>query len=162
MKSLTAPRPFCLTSTVLKISRIWNFNRTLTAHNHLRRYSRWSKFLSLWLVHILHRATPMSMKTWTTLRQALHQQTTPNNAGAPSSTWYSSGALVLIFRSFWSFDDKGGEIWVSLQAGLSYMGIFFLSYNSRSFEDFAGSSCKLKLYGGLILLLSFFCMLIPH
>ena len=31
---------------------------------------------------------------------------------------------------------------------------FFLSYNSRSFDDFAGSSCNLKLYGGLILLLS--------
>ena len=27
------------------------------------------------------------------------------------------------------------------------------SYNSRSSDDFAGSSCKLKLYGGLILLL---------
>ena len=33
------------------------------------------------------------------------------------------------------------------------MGVFLLSYNSRSFEDFAGSSCKLKPYGGLILLL---------
>ncbi len=30
---------------------------------------------------------------------------------------------------------------------------FLLSYNSRSSDDFAGSSCKLKLYGGLILLL---------
>ena len=48
--------------------------------------------------------------TWTT---------DPNNAGAPPSTsWYSSGALVLIFRPFWSFHGKGGEIWVSLQAGL--------------------------------------------
>ena len=33
------------------------------------------------------------------------------------------------------------------------MGVFFLSYNSCSFEDFAGSSCRLKLYGDLILLL---------
>ena len=32
-------------------------------------------------------------------------------------------------------------------------GRFFLSYNSRSSDDFVGSSCKLKLYGGLILLL---------
>ena len=31
---------------------------------------------------------------------------------------------------------------------------FLLSYNSRSFDDFAGSSCNLKLYGGLTLLLS--------
>ena len=31
-------------------------------------------------------------------------------------------------------------------------GIFF-SYNSRSSDDFAGSSCKLKHDGGLILLL---------
>ena len=30
---------------------------------------------------------------------------------------------------------------------------FLLSYNSRSFEDFAGSSCKLKPDGGQILLL---------
>ena len=28
------------------------------------------------------------------------------------------------FQTFWSFDDKGGEIWVSLQAGLSFMGVF--------------------------------------
>ena len=33
------------------------------------------------------------------------------------------------------------------------MGVFFPSYNSRSSDDFAGSSCKLKLYGDLILLL---------
>ena len=33
------------------------------------------------------------------------------------------------------------------------MGVFLLSYNSHSSDDFAGSSCKLKLYGGLILLL---------
>ena len=32
-------------------------------------------------------------------------------------------------------------------------GRFFLSYNSRSSDDFVRSSCKLKLYGGLILLL---------
>ena len=48
----------------------------------------------------------------------------PDNAGAPPSTWNSSGALVLIFWSFWSFDDKGGEIWVSLQAGLSIWAFF--------------------------------------
>ena len=59
------------------------------------------------------------------------------------------------FQPFWSFDDKGGEIWVSLQGGLPYVGIFFLSYNSRSSDDFDVLSCKLKLYGGLILLLCF-------
>ena len=36
------------------------------------------------------------------------------------------------------------------------MGVFLLSYNSRSFEVFVGSSCKLKSDGGLILLLSFY------
>ena len=34
------------------------------------------------------------------------------------------------------------------------MGVVLLSYNSRSSDDFAGSSCNLKLYGGLMLLLS--------
>ena len=48
----------------------------------------------------------------------------PNNASTPPSTWYSWGALVLIFWSFWSFDDKGGEIWVSLQAGLPIWAFF--------------------------------------
>ena len=78
----------------------------------------------------------------------------------PQQRWRSFMNLIFFrgvsphFWTFWSFDDKGGEIWVSLQAGLLY-GRFFLSCNSRSFEDFAGSSCKLKLYGGLILLLWF-------
>ena len=31
----------------------------------------------------------------------------PNNAGAPSSTWYSSGALVLIFNPFGHSMTKG-------------------------------------------------------
>ena len=76
----------------------------------------------------------------------------------PQQRWRSFINLIFFrgvsphFRSFWSFDDKGGEIWVSLQAGL-YMGVFLLSYNSRSSDDFAGSSCNLKLYGGLILLM---------
>ena len=33
------------------------------------------------------------------------------------------------------------------------MGVFLLSYNSRSSDDFVGSSCKLKPDGGLILLM---------
>ena len=33
------------------------------------------------------------------------------------------------------------------------MGVFLLNYNSRSSDDFAGSSCKLKPDGGLIFLL---------
>src|SRR3954467_14548637 len=36
-----------------------------------------------------------------------------------------------------------------------YMGVFLLSYNSRSFKTFIGSSCKLKPDGGLILLLRY-------
>ena len=86
----------------------------------------------------------------------------PYNDKRPQQCWRSSINLIFFrgtsphFWSFWSFDDKGGEIWVSLQAGLLYGHLFFfLSYNSRSFEDFDGSSCKLKLYGGLIFLLSF-------
>ena len=35
------------------------------------------------------------------------------------------------------------------------MGVFLLSYNSRSSEVFVGSSCKLKSDGGRILLLCF-------
>ena len=35
------------------------------------------------------------------------------------------------------------------------MGVFLLSYNSRSSEDFIGLSCNLKPDGGLILLLCF-------
>ena len=65
------------------------------------------------------------------------------------------------FQPFWSFDDKGGEISVSLQAGL-YMGVFLLSYNSRSSDDFAGSSCNLKLYGDLILLMCSLLHAFPH
>ena len=33
------------------------------------------------------------------------------------------------------------------------MGVFLLSYNSRSFENFVGSSCNLNSDGGLILTL---------
>ena len=38
---------------------------------------KYKKVLPWWPAPILHRATPTSMKTWTTLRQAQHQQTTP-------------------------------------------------------------------------------------
>ena len=40
---------------------------------------------------------------------------------------------------------------------VSIYGLFLLSYNSRSFEDFAGSSCKLKSDGALILLDGAWC-----
>ena len=33
----------------------------------------------------------------------------PNNAGAPSLTCYSFKGVSSHIRSFWSFDDKGGE-----------------------------------------------------
>ena len=43
------------------------------------------------------------------------------------------------------------------------MGIFLLSYNSRSSEVFVGSSCKLKTDGDLILLLCFSaCYVLIH
>ena len=45
-------------------------------HLH-RRNTRRSRFLPWWPAPILHRATLMKMKTWTTLRQALLRQTTP-------------------------------------------------------------------------------------
>ena len=107
----------------------------------------------------------------------------PYNDKQPQQHWRSSTNLKFFrgvrpqFRSFWSFDDKGGEIWVSLQAGL-YYGRFLLSYNSRSSETFIGSSCNLKSDGALILLDGalcsdfdalcsdtfdvLFCMLIPR
>ena len=44
-------------------------------------------------------------------------------------------------------------------SGSTYMGVFLLSYNSRSSDDFAGSSCNLKLYGSLILLMSYYACL---
>ena len=94
------------------------------------------------------------MKTWTTLCR-------PYYDNRPRQRWRSSINLIFFrgvspqFRSFWSFDDKGGEIWVSLQAGLLYGRLFLLSYNSRSSDDFVGSSCKLKPNGALILLICF-------
>ena len=75
----------------------------------------------------------------------------PNNADAPSSPWYSSGALVLIFDPFGHLMTKGEKFELVFKR-VYLMGIF-LSYNSRSSDDFVGSSCKLKHYGGLILLL---------
>ena len=38
-----------------------------------------------------------------------------------------------------------------------YMGVFLLSYNSRSSETFIGSSCNLKSDGALILLDGAWC-----
>ena len=38
---------------------------------------------------------------------------------------------------------------------VNYMGIFLLSYNSRSSDVFDSPSCKLKSYGDLILLTTF-------
>mgnify|MGYP005849562929 CR=1 FL=1 len=44
-----------------------------------------------------------------------------------------------------------GEKFELVFKGSIYMGIFLLSYNSRSFEDFVESSCNLNSDGGLIL-----------
>ena len=49
---------------------------------------------------------------------------------------------------------KGEKFELVFKRVYSIWAVFFLSYNSRSSDDFAGSSCNLKLYGGLILLLS--------
>ena len=54
---------------------------------------------------------------------------------APPSRRHLKGALVAISSPFCSFNDKGGEIGVSLQAGKIY-GLFLLSYNSRSAAEF--------------------------
>ena len=77
MKSSTAPGLFCLKSIVKKIWRTWVLMKILTGLHLHRRNSRRSRFLLGWPAHILHRATLMNIKIWTTLRQALHQQTTP-------------------------------------------------------------------------------------
>ena len=53
------------------------FKQDFDWSQHLRRNSRRSKFLTWWPALILHRARRMSMKIWTTLRQALLQQPTP-------------------------------------------------------------------------------------
>ena len=51
----------------------------------------------------------------------------------PQQRWRSSINLIFFrgvsphFSILWSFDDKGGEIWVSLQAGLLYGRCFLLS-----------------------------------
>ena len=47
---------------------------------------------------------------------------------------------------------KGEKFWVSLQAGL-FIWAFFAKLQLSFFWRFIGSSCKLKSYGGLILLL---------
>ena len=59
--------------------------------------------------------------------------TDPNNAGAPSSTWYSSGALVLIFDPFGHLMTKGENFELVFKRVFLY-GHFFSSYNSRSSE----------------------------
>ena len=48
----------------------------------------------------------------------------PNNAGAPSSTWYSSGALVLIFEPFGHSMTKGEKFELVFKR-VYYMGVIF-------------------------------------
>ena len=48
----------------------------------------------------------------------------PNNAGAPSSTWYSSGALVLIFDPFGHLMTKGENFELVFKRVFLY-GVFF-------------------------------------
>ena len=47
----------------------------------------------------------------------------PNNADAPSSTWYSSGTLVLIFEPFGHSMTKGEKSELVLKR-VYYMGVF--------------------------------------
>src|SRR3989337_2625788 len=103
MKYLIAPGLFCLTSTVLKSSRRWNFNRTLTGLSHLQRNSRKLKFLTWLPALILHRARRMKMKTWTTLRQALLQQQTPTTL----ALLHRLHDVILQGRYFSFFDPFG-------------------------------------------------------
>ena len=56
----------------------------------------------------------------------------PNNTGAPSSTLYSSGSLVLIFDPFGHLMTKG-EKYELVFKRVYFMGVL-LSYNSRSSE----------------------------
>ena len=79
----------------------------------------------------------------------------PDNAGAPPSSWYSSGALVLSFNPFGHSMTTGEKFELVFKRVYPIWAFFLLSYNSRSSDDFVGSSCNLKLYGGQILLLSF-------
>ena len=74
----------------------------------------------------------------------------PDNAGAPPSTWNSSGALVLSFDPFGHLMTKGEKSELDFRRVYT-MGVF-LSCNSRSSETFIGSSCNLKPDGALILL----------
>ena len=57
----------------------------------------------------------------------------PDSAGAPPSTWYSSGALVLSFNPFGHSMTKGEKFELVFKR-VYYMGIFLLSYNSRPSE----------------------------
>ena len=59
------------------------------------------------------------------------------------------------FSSLLVIRGQRGRNLSQYSSGSIYMGVFLLSYNSRSSEVFVGSSCKLKSDGGLILLLCF-------
>ena len=50
--------------------------------------------------------------------------TDPNNAGAPPSTWYSSGALVLSFDPFGHSMTKGKKFELVFKR-VYYMGVYF-------------------------------------
>ena len=58
----------------------------------------------------------------------------PDNAGAPPSTWNSSGALVLSFNLFGHLMTKGEKS--ELVFKRVYIKGIFLSYNYRSFKTF--------------------------
>ena len=86
----------------------------------------------------------------------------PNNTGAPSSTWLSSGALVLIFDSFGHSMTKG-EKYELVFKQVYYMGIFlFAKLQLSFFWNFIGSRCNLKPNGALILLMHCALILLMH
>ena len=78
----------------------------------------------------------------------------PNNTSAPSSTWYSSGALVLIFDPFGHSMTKG-EYFELVFKRVCLYGHFFAKLQLSFFWNFIGSSCKLKPDGALIFLMCF-------
>ena len=61
--------------------------------------------------------------------------TDPNNAGAPSSTWNSSGALILSFDPFGHSMTKGEKFELFFKR-VYYMGVFFAKLLLSLFGNF--------------------------
>ena len=83
--------------------------------------------------------------------------TDPNNADAPSSPWYYSGALVLIFDPFGHLMTKGEKFELVFKRVyfIAHIQHFFAKLQLSFFWNFIGSSCNLKPDGALILLMHY-------